>query len=138
MVVDFETSVEVLSRLRRLGIRVSIDDFGTGYSSMQHLHRLPVDQIKIDRSFVGRMTYDESAAAIVRASINLAVDLGLTTVAEGIDNTATLELVSQLGCSELQGYLVHPPVPVHEFLRWALDWDPAMLTMNSARSRAHA
>lgn len=138
MVVDFDTSVEVLSRLRRLGIRVSIDDFGTGYSSMQHLHRLPVDQIKIDRSFVGRMTYDESAAAIVRASINLAVDLGLTTVAEGIDNNATLELVSQLGCSELQGYLVHPPVPVQEFLRWALEWDPTDLIVNSPRSRAHA
>ncbi len=127
MVVDFDTSVEVLSELRRLGVMASIDDFGTGYSSLQHLHRLPVDQIKIDRSFVSRMTFDESAAAIVRASINLAVDLGLTTVAEGIDNIDTLQLVTQLGCSELQGYFIQQPAPVHEFLRWALAWDPSVI-----------
>ncbi len=82
MVVDFDASVSVLSRLRTLGVQISIDDFGTGYSSMQHLHRLPVDELKIDRSFVSRITTDESAAAIVRASINLAHDLGLTTVGE--------------------------------------------------------
>ncbi|MEO6653358.1 MAG: EAL domain-containing protein [Ilumatobacteraceae bacterium] len=124
MVVDFETSVSVLSRLRAYGIKVAIDDFGTGYSSLQHLHRLPVDQIKIDRSFVSRMSTDESAAAIVRASINLAADLHLSTVSEGIDNTETLELARALGCDEVQGYFVHRPVPAPDFLRWALAWSP--------------
>jgi EAL domain-containing protein (putative c-di-GMP-specific phosphodiesterase class I) len=124
MVVDFDTSVWVLCELRALGIRVSIDDFGTGYSSLQHLHRLPVDQIKIDRSFVGRMVHDDSAAAIVRASINLAADLGLTTVAEGVDTRDTLRAVQRLGCGEVQGFLVERPVPAHEFLRWALTWSP--------------
>jgi EAL domain-containing protein (putative c-di-GMP-specific phosphodiesterase class I) len=137
MVVDFETSVSVLSELRALGIKVSIDDFGTGYSSLQHLHRLPVDQIKIDRSFVSRMMVDDSAAAIVRASINLAVDLDLTTVAEGIDNTATLALVTELGCSEVQGFLVQEPVPVHEFLRWALSWTPDRIRFDDADSHVH-
>jgi diguanylate cyclase (GGDEF)-like protein len=122
MVVDFDTSVWVLCELRALGIRVSIDDFGTGYSSLQHLHRLPVDQIKIDRSFVSRMVGDDSAAAIVRASINLAADLGLTTVAEGVDTHDTLRAVQRLGCDEVQGFLVERPVPTHEFLRWALTW----------------
>jgi diguanylate cyclase (GGDEF)-like protein len=124
MVVDFDTSVTVLRELRSLGIRVSIDDFGTGYSSLQHLHRLPVDQIKIDRSFVSRMVRDDSAAAIVRASINLAADLGLTTVAEGVDTFDTLQSLRELGCGEVQGFLVERPVPVHEFLRWALSWSP--------------
>ncbi len=138
MVVDFETSVTVLSELRALGIQVSIDDFGTGYSSLQHLHRLPVDQIKIDRSFVSRMMVDESAAAIVRASINLAADLDLTTVAEGIDNAETLAMVSELGCDEVQGFFVQPPVPVHEFLRWALAWTPDQLAIGDPTQPAHA
>jgi len=122
MVVDFDTSVSVLSRLRRLGVRVAIDDFGTGYSSLQHLHRLPVDELKIDRSFVSRMSSDDRAAAIVRASINLAGDLGLATVSEGIDDPVTLRLVSELGCDEVQGFLIQRPLDTPSFLEWALAW----------------
>ena len=127
MVVDFDTSVTVLSKLRAHGIQVAIDDFGTGYSSLQHLHRLPVDQIKIDRGFVSRMATDESAAAIVRASINLAADLRLSTVAEGIDNGETLQLVVDLGCDEAQGFAIEYPVPAPDFLRWALEWTPSSI-----------
>jgi EAL domain-containing protein (putative c-di-GMP-specific phosphodiesterase class I) len=123
MVVDFDTSVSVLSQLRELGVRVAIDDFGTGYSSLQHLHRLPVDQLKIDRSFISRMGSDERAAAIVRASINLAGDLGLATVSEGIDDPATLRLVSDLGCDEVQGFLIQRPMDAASFLSWVLAWD---------------
>ncbi|MFW2336336.1 putative bifunctional diguanylate cyclase/phosphodiesterase [Ilumatobacter sp.] len=128
MVVDFDTSVSVLSRLRELGVRVAIDDFGTGYSSLQHLHRLPVDQLKIDRSFVSRMSSDDRAAAIVRASINLAGDLGLATVAEGIDDPATLRIVTDLGCDEVQGFLIQRPMDAQAFLIWALAWDHAQWT----------
>ena len=139
MVVDFETSVSVLSRLRNLGVSVAIDDFGTGYSSLQHLHRLPVDLIKIDRSFVSRMTTDDRAAAIVRASINLSGDLGLATVAEGIDDVGTLQLVRRLGCDEVQGFLIQQPVDAPAFLRWARNWDStSWLALTSATPQAPA
>ena len=138
MVVDFETSVSVLSRLRRLGVRVAIDDFGTGYSSLQHLHRLPVDQLKIDRSFVSRMASDDRAAAIVRASINLAGDLGLSTVSEGIDDPGTLQLVSDLGCDEVQGFLIQRPLDAPSFLRWGLAWDHEQWNAITAEAMAPA
>ncbi len=123
MVVDFDASVSVLSRIRALGVLISIDDFGTGYSSLQHLHRLPVDQLKIDRSFVSRIASDERAAAIVKASINLARDLGLTTVAEGIEDEQSLRLIADLGCHEAQGFLFGRPVPVLELVAWARHWE---------------
>lgn len=127
MVVDFETSITVLSRLRALGVSVAIDDFGTGYSSLQHLHRLPVDQLKIDQSFIARLSHDSSAEAIVRASVNLATDLSLTTVAEGIEDNHALRIVAELGCREIQGFLLSRPVPAADLLRWVREWDPAWL-----------
>jgi diguanylate cyclase (GGDEF)-like protein len=127
MIVDFDASIAMLQGLRDLGLRISIDDFGTGYSSLQHLHRLPVDQLKIDQSFVGRLTTDSSAAAIVRASINLATDLGLSTIAEGIEDVGTLRAVAKLGCEEMQGYLVSRPIPLAEFIGWARAWRPEQL-----------
>jgi diguanylate cyclase (GGDEF)-like protein len=127
MVVDFETSISVLNRIRELGVKIAIDDFGTGYSSLQHLHRLPVDQLKIDRSFINRLTIDTSAAAIVRASINLANELGLTTIAEGVEDDHSLRLIARLGCHQVQGYLVSQPIPTLELLRWAHNWDARRL-----------
>jgi diguanylate cyclase (GGDEF)-like protein len=124
MVVDFEMSVAVLEQLREMGITVAIDDFGTGYSSLQHLHRLPIDQLKIDRSFISRLTSDDSAAAIVRASVNLANDLGLVTVAEGVEDSHTLSAIALLGCSEIQGYLIGRPMAIHDLVWWAREWDP--------------
>ena len=121
MVVDFDTSVEVLRRMRALGVRIAIDDFGTGYSSLQHIHRLPVDSLKIDRSFINRLTTDKSAAAIVRASVNLANELGLTTVAEGIEDAESFALVGQLGCHEIQGFYVSCAIPAVDLLRLALE-----------------
>jgi diguanylate cyclase (GGDEF)-like protein len=127
MVVDFDTSIRALTRMRELGLRVAIDDFGTGYSSLQHLHRLPVDDLKIDRSFVARLTTDDSAEAIVRASINLARDLRLTTVGEGVEDALTLRLLAQLGCDEVQGFYVSRPQPLQDLIRWTLAWEPARL-----------
>ncbi len=124
MVVDFDTSIHVLAQLRELGLKLAIDDFGTGYSSLQHLHRLPVDTLKIDRSFISRLTTNDSAHKIVRASINLATDLRLGTIAEGIEDDETLRAIAQLGCDEMQGYLVCRPVPATDFVRWARSWQP--------------
>ncbi len=125
MVVDFDTSIMVLTRLRELGLRVAIDDFGTGYSSLQHLHRLPIDQLKIDRSFILRLSSDDSSAAIVRASVSLARDLGLCTVAEGVEDAEALRVVSTLGCDEIQGYHVSRPLASADFLGWVYRWDAA-------------
>ena len=125
VIVDFDTSIAVLERLRGAGVKVSIDDFGTGYSSLQHVHLLPCDQLKVDRSFVMRLSENSSAAAIVRASTSLAHELGLSTVAEGVEDETTLRAVAELGCQEIQGYLISRPVPPTEFLTWALEWDPA-------------
>ncbi len=124
MVVDVDTSVAVLSQLREMGVVIAIDDFGTGYSSLQQLHRLPVNHLKIDRSFIARLASDDSAAAIVRASINLANELGLTTIAEGIEDEESLRIVSSLGCQEAQGFLVSKAVPAYDFVRWVHEWDP--------------
>ena len=124
MVVDVDTSVAVLNQLRDMGVVIAIDDFGTGYSSLQQLHRLPVNHLKIDRSFIARLSSDDSAAAIVRASINLANELGLTTIAEGIEDEESLRIVSNLGCQEIQGYLVSQAVPAYDFVRWARGWNP--------------
>ena len=136
MIVDFDMSVTVLARIRELGLRIGIDDFGTGYSSLQHLHRLPVDELKIDRIFVQRLTVDESAAAIVRASIGLGRDLGLRVIAEGVEDAECLAHVSRLGCDEVQGYHLSKPLPAPEFMRWVNEWQPCAMASTSA-SFAH-
>ena len=137
MVVDFDTSVRVLSAVRAAGVRVAIDDFGTGYSSLQHLHRLPVDQLKIDRSFVSRLSSDSSAAAIVRASVSLANDLGLVIVAEGVEDEESLHLVADMGCGEVQGFLISRSRPLLDFIAWSRRWNdtaPADRLRNAGRS----
>jgi diguanylate cyclase (GGDEF)-like protein len=118
MVVDFVTSVRTLDQLRAAGVRVAVDDFGTGYSSLTYLHELPVDCLKIDRSFVSRILVKERAAAIVRASIRLAHDLGLTVVAEGIEDESTLCRLRDFGCDEAQGFHLARPMSPDAFVEW--------------------
>src|SRR5438034_7483103 len=110
--------LETMHRLRSGGVRFSIDDFGTGYSSLTYLQRLPVEEIKIDRSFVGQLAKDEGSAAIVRATIELAGSLGLEVVAEGVEDEATLQILMQLGCSTAQGYHISRPLPVEGIASW--------------------
>jgi EAL domain-containing protein (putative c-di-GMP-specific phosphodiesterase class I) len=105
-----EEALETLNKLRRLGVQVAIDDFGTGYSSLAYLKRLPVDELKIDRSFIRDLADDADDRAIVRSTISLGHDLGLSIVAEGIEDTATLELLKELGCDVGQGYHISRPV----------------------------
>jgi EAL domain-containing protein (putative c-di-GMP-specific phosphodiesterase class I) len=93
-----------------MGIRIAIDDFGTGYSSLAYLKRLPVDELKIDRSFVRELATDKDDLAIVRSTISLGHDLGLSIVAEGIEDADTWDLLRRLGCDIAQGYFIGRPM----------------------------
>ena len=115
---DPERSLRVLSELHDAGVQLSIDDFGTGYSSLAYLDRLPVSEVKIDKSFVFRLEGDDADGTIVRATIGLAHDLGLRVVAEGVENELARTLVRQLGVDTYQGYGLARPMPVGEVLGW--------------------
>jgi diguanylate cyclase (GGDEF)-like protein/PAS domain S-box-containing protein len=119
LMADPRHAREILGRLREYGVQVAIDDFGTGYSSLAYLQRLPLNELKIDRSFVRDMAVDEGARAIVRAVTNLADDLGLRVVAEGVEDGATLEALRALGCDVAQGYYFARPLPAAEIAAWA-------------------
>ena len=114
-----EESTEIiaeLSALRALGIKLHVDDFGTGYSSLSYLHRFPVNYLKVDRSFVSRMTETEDNAEIVRTIVTLARNLGMEVIAEGIETEAQNEQLKALGCQYGQGYLFSRPVVTAEVL----------------------
>jgi len=119
---DPQRALNTLERLSALGFRLSIDDFGTGYSSLAYLKRLPVDELKIDKSFVLTMEKDLDDARIVRSTIDLAHGLGLTVVAEGVENAQVWELLRSLNCDEAQGFHMSRPLPADEFLRWSSLW----------------
>jgi EAL domain-containing protein (putative c-di-GMP-specific phosphodiesterase class I) len=105
-----------LSQLHEMGVALAIDDFGTGYSSLSYLKRLPVDQLKIDRSFAAGLTPGDDA--IVRFTIDLAHNLGLTVVAEGVESAATWDRLRQLGCDAAQGGFIALPASAAETRRW--------------------
>ncbi|MEW5810854.1 MAG: bifunctional diguanylate cyclase/phosphodiesterase [Actinomycetota bacterium] len=107
---DMKTVTAVLGRLRAHGVRVAIDDFGSGYSSLSYLRDLPIDEVKLDRHFIAPVTIDPRAAAVVRAVIDLTHDLGITVVAEGIENEQTAEWLRDHSCDVGQGYLFGKPV----------------------------
>jgi len=111
VLADPDRISSVMQRLRKLGVELSLDDFGTGYSSLAHLKTLPVGELKIDRSFVSRMREDDTDSAIVYALIQLARKLGLTLVAEGVEDRATMEALRALDCDLIQGYLISRPLP---------------------------
>ena len=111
-----------LNALSAAGFRLSIDDFGTGYSSLAYLKRLPVDELKIDKSFVMAMEADEDDAKIVRSTIDLAHNLGLTVVAEGVETAAVMARLATLNCDEAQGYHMSRPLPADEMTAFAQRW----------------
>ena len=115
---DPDRSLVTLTRLNQLGVGLSVDDYGTGYSSLANLRRLPIDELKIDRSFVSPMLSDESDLIIVRSTINLGHDLGLKVVAEGIEDEATLHRLAGLGCDFAQGYHFSKPLAPAAFDQW--------------------
>jgi diguanylate cyclase (GGDEF)-like protein len=115
---DPERAMSTVTRLSGLGVRMSVDDFGTGYSSLANLRRLPIKDLKIDRSFVSPMLNDESDLIIVRSTINLGHDLGLRVIAEGVEDAATLRELALLGCDLAQGYHVSRPMAADAFKQW--------------------
>jgi EAL domain-containing protein (putative c-di-GMP-specific phosphodiesterase class I) len=114
LITNMNTAHKVFQCLRELGISLAIDDFGTGYSSLNHLHSFPFDILKIDRSFVARITTGEQSMQIVRTIIDLARALRMDVVAEGVETFEQFQLLRQLGCRYAQGYLFSHPLPVHE------------------------
>jgi diguanylate cyclase (GGDEF)-like protein len=124
--------LETMNELRQQGFGFSIDDFGTGYSSLAYLQRLPVEQIKIDRSFVGQLLADAGSAAIVRATIELARSLGLDLVAEGVEDEATWKRLGDMGCAAAQGYFLSRPLPVPDLESWIRDWPTRSAQLKAA------
>lgn len=115
---DPPRTMEVLTRLSNMGIRLAIDDFGIGYSSLGYLKKLPVDEIKIDKSFVIGMATDRDDAAIVRSTVELAHNLGLKVVAEGVETRELYTMLAALGCDKAQGYYMSRPLPANELITW--------------------
>ena len=118
-----ERAIKTLSQLRQLGVRLAVDDFGTGYSSLAYLHRLPINEIKIDKSFVAAMGGEASQANIVRASVELGHSLQLESVAEGVEDARTWELLVALGCDLAQGYFISRPMIAEQVLPWLASWE---------------
>ena len=118
VMADPELALKTVKRISEMGVRLSIDDFGTGYSSLAYLKKLPVDEIKIDKSFVMNMTNDESDEMIVRSTIDLAHNLGMDVIAEGVDSEEVLNKLDELECDGAQGYYLCVPLPAEELVRW--------------------
>jgi diguanylate cyclase (GGDEF)-like protein/PAS domain S-box-containing protein len=118
LLADPQRARVILGRLRTLGVHTAIDDFGTGYSSLAYLKDLPLDELKIDRSFVQGMAEDAGARAIVRAIIDLAHDLGLQAIAEGVEDRASREVLASLNCDVVQGYYFSPPLTADGLMEW--------------------
>lgn len=135
---DPAMAVDVLARLKSLGVAIVMDDFGTGYSSLSYIHTLPIDKIKIDRSFVADMTENVTSLEIVRTIVGLAATLGLTVVPEGIEREAQASLLMDLGCDVGQGYLYDAPLDFANVIARALASPPPELTPSSSDVEAGA
>lgn len=118
---DPEGSVEILNQIAALGVSLSVDDFGTGYSSLNYLRKLPIETLKIDRTFVKDMLHNEQDAIIVRSTIDLAHNLKLKVIAEGVEDEATLKILQQMGCDQIQGYHISRPYAWNDIAQWLND-----------------
>jgi len=112
---SLEDTIATMSALNEIGVMLSLDDFGTGYSSLQYLKRLPLDQLKIDQSFVRNIASDSSDRAVVRAIISMAESMNLNVIAEGVETEEQRQLLLDNGCLHYQGYLFGRPVPIEQF-----------------------
>ncbi len=118
LMLNIDHGAEVIRNLNKLGIAVAIDDFGTGYSSLSYLKKLPIDQLKIDRSFVQLMDNDNSDAAIVHSVIDLGHHLGIKVIAEGVEGFNAMSLLKDLSCDAAQGFHISRPMPATQLDSW--------------------
>ncbi len=121
--IEPATTMDILTRLRVKNFGLSVDDFGTGFSSLKQLYRMPFNEIKVDSSFVREMERDPEARTIVETVVYLAHKLGMTACAEGVENENTLEILAELGCDRVQGYLISQPVPADRIAEIAASWN---------------
>lgn len=124
VMTDPALASRTLAGIKKLGVRVAMDDFGTGYSSLGYLNQLPLDEVKIDRSFISRLMRDPQTSSIVRAAVDLSHALGLDAVAEGVEDAATMERLMILGCDRVQGYFIARPMPADAVLPWLQRYVP--------------
>ena len=118
MMANPENAIKMLNELSDIGVGISVDDFGTGFSSLAYLKQLPVTELKIDKSFVIEMEKNDSDAVIVHSTIELGHNLGLSIVAEGVENQQTCDILKHYGCDLAQGYFITRPLPTSEFMLW--------------------
>ena len=116
-------ALQNLERLDKLGVSIAIDDFGTGYSSLTYLKKMPLDTLKIDRSFVSEMLTSESDSVIVDSTIDLAHNFSFTVVAEGVEDQETLDALAAKNCDQAQGFFIAKPMPADEFEQWLAEYD---------------
>ncbi|XQU07425.1 EAL domain-containing protein [Halomonas sp. LY9] len=125
---DVEAATETLMALSQMGLKIAVDDYGTGYSSLAQIKRLPVDELKIDKSFVLKLDTQQEDLTIVRSTIEMGHHLGLKIVAEGVENSASAEILSQLRCDYLQGYWIAKPMPADAITGWLDEFKPLQLS----------
>jgi EAL domain-containing protein (putative c-di-GMP-specific phosphodiesterase class I) len=135
LIRDDEAALAVLHDLRTIGVRIALDDFGTGYSSLSYLQRFPFDKIKIDRCFITDIAEPEGSSSIVQAVVTIAADRHMTTTAEGVETEQQRELLRELGCSEIQGYLFSPPKPAAEVRPMLSAYRPEPEATSPSRAR---
>src|SRR5690606_26571910 len=128
VMTDPEDALRVMTELNALGIRLSIDDFGTGYSSLSYLKQLPVDEIKIDRSFVMEMAKNSDDEVIVHTTLTMGHNLSMEVVAEGIEDATTLRKLKDMGCDLAQGYHIARPMPGADFFTWLAKYNASLAT----------
>jgi EAL domain-containing protein (putative c-di-GMP-specific phosphodiesterase class I) len=119
LMTDPDRACELLGELRGLGLRIAVDDYGTGYCSLAYLRDLPIDELKIDRSFIAALTQDPRSGAIVSSTIELAHALNFSVVAEGVEDESTLAALEAFGCDSVQGFHFSRPLPADQFAAWA-------------------
>jgi EAL domain-containing protein (putative c-di-GMP-specific phosphodiesterase class I) len=137
-IMDTGRTLAAIDRLARLGVQLSIDDFGTGYSSLSYLQKLPVHEVKVDKSFVMSMSTNESDAAIVKSIVDLAHNLDLKVVAEGVEDRESWQRLERLGCDIAQGYYMSRPVPPEAFDEWLTAWPERRIELIGPQLAAHA
>ncbi len=138
-IANTELAIEYLNEWKQLGVRIAVDDFGTGYSSLSYLSRLPVDRLKIDQSLIHMMTLNAKSTAIMRSIISLGAELGIDVIAEGVETEQQLQMLVDLGCPRVQGYLLGRPMSANQaqvVLRKA--WGNRPSPVLHPRSVAHA